>query len=261
MNLFYRKYGEGPDLVILHGLYGSSDNWVTIAKKISSHFTVYLPDQRNHGLSPHNKVHDYNSLSNDLYEFANNLKLKKFYLAGHSMGGKAAMMFAMKWPEMILGLLIADISPTSDDKKRLQAYNDVKEILRSILGIDLSRASSRADVEKFIEKKVSSEKTRNLMLKNLKRDEENRFTWKLNAHGLLENIDKIVEGLPFTNQVTGFPVIFLKGENSSFISEEDNREIAKFFPAADIKIIKNAGHWLHADNPEEVRKALLELLI
>ena len=111
MKLFYRKYGAGPSLIILHGLYGASDNWATIAKNLSERFTVYVPDQRNHGNSPHSDIHDYDSMRDDLYELAGDLKLKKFFLAGHSMGGKTAIAFAVKWPEMINGLLIADISP------------------------------------------------------------------------------------------------------------------------------------------------------
>src|SRR5674536_156004 len=110
MKLFYRKYGNGPPLIILHGLYGSSDNWITIAKSLSDSFTVYLPDQRNHGRSPHSPIHDYDSMRDDLFELANDLKLKKFFLAGHSMGGKTAISFAIKWPEMLDGLFIADIS-------------------------------------------------------------------------------------------------------------------------------------------------------
>ncbi len=115
MKLFYRKYGNGPPLIILHGLFGSSDNWVTIAKSLSEVFTVYLPDQRNHGLSPHSDIHDYESMSQDLSELAKDLSLKKFFLAGHSMGGKTAIAFAMSWPEMLNGLLIADISPFTAD--------------------------------------------------------------------------------------------------------------------------------------------------
>ena len=91
MKLFYRKYGNGPPLIILHGLFGSSDNWVTIAKMLSESFTVYLPDQRNHGQSAHSEIHDYFSMRDDLYRTGKNLKLKKFFLAGHSMGGKTAI--------------------------------------------------------------------------------------------------------------------------------------------------------------------------
>jgi pimeloyl-ACP methyl ester carboxylesterase len=103
MKLFYRKYGNGPALIILHGLFGSSDNWVTIAKKISDKFTVYLPDLRNHGNSPHSDEQDYNLMRDDLHELVTDLNLKKFFLAGHSMGGKVAISFAIRWPEMLSG--------------------------------------------------------------------------------------------------------------------------------------------------------------
>ncbi len=260
MKLFYRRYGEGLPLIILHGLYGSSDNWVTIAKTLSSRFTVFLPDQRNHGHSPHDKTHDYDSMSNDLYEFASDMDLHKFFLAGHSMGGKTAMKFAMKWPEMIQGLLIADISPFSDEKRKLQAHNEVSNILKSIIDTDVLKASTRAEADKLLAERISSERIRSLILKNLQRGEKNRFSWRLNALTLINNLDNIVEGLPFQQPVTGFPVIFLKGEKSDYILKEDYQEILRLFPAAEIKVIKNAGHWLHVDNPEAVIEALLDLV-
>jgi pimeloyl-ACP methyl ester carboxylesterase len=259
MRLFYRKIGEGPPLIILHGLFGSSDNWLTIAKKIGTSFTVYLPDLRNHGLSPHDEIHDYDSMSDDLYDLVAELDLKKFFLAGHSMGGKTAMKFAMKWPEMIQGLMIADISPFGNRKNNAQIYNEHYEILQSISDTDISKAVSRTDVDKLLAERISSGKVRNLILKNLQRDENKMFVWKLNAMALLNNLDKILEGLPFTQQITGFPVIFLKGENSEYISKEDYNSITRLFPAAEIRVIKNAGHWLHADNPEAISEALLDL--
>ena len=149
MRLFYRKIGEGPPIIILHGLFGSSENWLTIAKKISTRFTVYLPDQRNHGLSPHDEIHNYESMSDDLFELITELNLKKFFLAGHSMGGKTAMKFAMKWPEMIQGLIIADISPFGNRTNDSQDYNEHYEILRSITETDISKAASRTDIDKL----------------------------------------------------------------------------------------------------------------
>ncbi|MCJ7447513.1 MAG: alpha/beta fold hydrolase [Bacteroidales bacterium] len=260
MRLFYRKIGEGPPLIILHGLFGSSDNWLTIAKKISTSFTVYLPDQRNHGLSPHDEIHNYDSMSNDLYELITELDLRKFFLAGHSMGGKTAMKFAMKWPEMIQGLMIADISPFGDEKNKAQAYNEYYEILKSIIDTDVSKAASRTDADKLLAERIPSGKVRSLILKNLQRDENKKFFWKLNAWALLNNLDKIVEGLPSTQQITGFPVIFLKGEYSEYLLKEDYNAITRLFPAAEIRVIKKAGHWFHSDNPEAASQALLDML-
>jgi len=264
MKLFFRRYGEGPPLIILHGLYGSSDNWVTIAKKISGKFTVYLPDQRNHGGSPHSDIHDYDSMSNDLLEFARDHGLSRFFLTGHSMGGKTAVRFAMQWPEMIEGLVIADISPFTDENRRSAAFREINSILNTMLDTDLSSAGSRAEAEIIIAKKINDEKTRGFLMKNLRRDDANRYRWKLNAPALLKNLDSIIDGLPRPDsdyqQVTGFPVLFLKGERSEYLTEKDFGDILKIFPGAEMRIIKGAGHWLHADNPEEVSEALLSQL-
>jgi len=263
MNLFYRKYGSGPPLIILHGLYGSSDNWVTIAKKISSNFTVYLPDLRNHGQSPHSMEHNYESLSSDIHDFAVKLGLRKFFLAGHSMGGKTAIQFAISWPEMLWGLLIADISPFSDDTEKTNAFRQHHTILHAIAACDLSAAGSRNEIDKGLSAEIPSQKVRDLIMKNINRTESGQFKWRLNFGALLDNLDNIVGALPVSVEgdlrITGFPVIFLKGERSEYINPDNFRKITRIFPSAELKIIKNAGHWLNADNPEEVTAALLNL--
>lgn len=262
MKLFYRKYGEGPPLMILHGLYGSSDNWVTIAKALSRNFTVYLPDQRNHGLSPHSDLHDFDALSSDIYELAGELGLEKFFLAGHSMGGKAAAFFAVRWPRKIQGLVIADISPFAAPDTRTPEYNQHLSILKSIIETDISSAVSRSDVEMLLREKITSLRTRGMIMKNIQRMPDNKFSWKINAPALLMNLDKIMSGLPRPSDnyqvVTGFPVLFLKGETSGYLPDSDWDDILKIFPAAELKIIRNAGHWIHSDNPEAVINALVD---
>jgi pimeloyl-ACP methyl ester carboxylesterase len=264
MKLFYRKYGEGPPLVILHGLYGSSDNWVTLTKKLSDRFTVYLPDQRNHGQSPHSELHDYNSMRDDLYELANDLNLKKFFLAGHSMGGKTAISFALKWPEMLNGLLIADISPFTYETDGHSANNQHSGILNAILSSDLNNISTRSEAEKLLSEKIPSEKERSLILKNLRRTADNKFSWKINAKSLLANLDKIMMGIrretDYSQQITGFPVIFLRGGDSDYIPEKDFKDILHVFPAAEIIEVQGAGHWIQVDKPDEVVKYLKKLL-
>jgi pimeloyl-ACP methyl ester carboxylesterase len=264
MKLFYRKFGDGPPLIILHGLYGSSDNWVSIAKKIGDSFTVYLPDLRNHGQSPHSDTHDYNSMRDDIFELVSELRIKKFFLAGHSMGGKTAAAFAAKWPEMIYGLLIADISPFTNEDTRKPVYRQHMTILKTILSIDLSEIRSRGEAESLLAEKISSEKVRGFILKNLQRHAGDIFTWKLNALSLSDNLDKIMEGIElkseFTEQVTGFPVIFLKGGNSNYLAASDTVRIRKVFPGAEFMVIQGAGHWIHADKPDEVIKYLRKLL-
>ncbi len=111
MKLFYRKYGEGKPLIITHGLFGMSDNWIPVAKKLAEHFKVYLPDMRNHGRSPHSEIHTYKAMSNDLFEFIEDKNIEKAIFVGHSMGGKTVLQFAEKFPERVKKMIIIDISP------------------------------------------------------------------------------------------------------------------------------------------------------
>jgi esterase len=264
MKLFYRKSGSGPPLIILHGLFGSSDNWVTIAKNLSDTFTVYLPDLRNHGQSPHDNLHDYKSMSDDLFELVKDLKLTKFFLAGHSMGGKTAISFALKWPEMINGLLIADISPFTNENTNSNIFNQHFNILKTIESIDLSNISTRKEVELILEKKISSERDRGFILKNLQRNNSNTFSWKINSKAILNNLDKIMEGIErpssASEQITGFPVIFIRGGDSEYIPVSHFGDIQNIFPAVEFITIKGAGHWIHSDKPEEVTKNIKRLL-
>jgi len=264
MKIFFRRYGEGPPFVILHGLYGSSDNWVSIAKKISGRFTVFLPDLRNHGNSPHSDIHDYESMSSDLLEFAADQGLKSFFLAGHSMGGKTAVRFALKNPETINGLIVGDISPFRTKTGNDGSFEQHLEILKILTETDISKARSRAEIEDQFEGTIISGRTMGLILKNIKRNDDGSFSWKINNKALLVNIERILDSVIYPSEhfdpVTGFPVIFLSGENSDYLPSSDYQNILKFFPAAEFRIIKNAGHWLHVDNPEEVTEVLLSLL-
>jgi esterase len=254
MKLFFRKYGKGPPLFILHGLYGSSDNWVTIAKGLSETFTVYLPDLRNHGQSPQSDKHDYESMSQDLFELTTELKIKKFILAGHSMGGKVAVYYAIKWPEKINSLIIIDISPFRSSDIERKYFHEHKHILESVLFTDLSKIGSRKEAEAYMSGKIESDKTRDFILKNLNRSGEKTFTWKMNVKSLFDNLENIVDGLPYPakeiESVTGFPVTFIKGEDSDYLPYSEFSAIQKLFPVAEIIIIKNAGHWIHAEKPD-----------
>ncbi len=264
VKLFYRKYGVGPPLVILHGLYGSSDNWMTIARKISNKYTVWLPDLRNHGSSPHDSVHSFEAMSGDLLELAEENNLDKFFLAGHSMGGKAAISFALKWPEKLNGLLIADVSPFTVQASVSIAYDYHSRILGAVRETDISGALSRQEIETLLSARINSSRDRALIMKNLKRNYDNSYSWKINAPALLRHLREMIEGLALPpveeHGITGFPVIFLKGEKSEYLDQGDYGNILRLFPAAEFRIVKNAGHWIHADNPEAVAEALGDLM-
>ena len=264
MKLFYRKYGSGPNLIILHGLYGSSDNWVTIARKISSKYTVILPDLRNHGQSPHNSDHNYDVLADDIFELSGDLGINRCILVGHSMGGRVAMNFALRWPAMIEALFVVDISPFGSTDHEDTFYKEHRKILGALLAIDLKGLDSRDAVESLLADKIDSERTRGFLMKNLTRNSTGSFEWKLNAESLLINLPNITgsiinekEPLP---QVTGFPVYFIKGDKSEYIKPDEFDRIMKIFPAAELITVKNAGHWIHADQPAEIERIFLSLI-
>ncbi len=204
-------------------------------------------------------------MRDDLLELAIDLKFKKFFLAGHSMGGKTAISFALKWPEMLEGLLIADISPFTNESSGNKSYSQNSIILNSILSIDLKKISNRNEADRLLSEKIPLEKERGLILKNLQRTTDNTFMWKLNAQSLLKNLDKIFEGIErqtdFNRQISGFPVIFLKGSDSDYIAVRDYKDIRNVFPAADIIEIAGAGHWIQVDKPDEVIKYIKRLLL
>jgi esterase len=264
MKLFYRKFGSGPSLVILHGLFGSSDNWVTIAKNISHKFTVYLPDQRNHGKSHHSQIHDYDSLGQDIFEFTEDLNIKKIFLAGHSMGGKVAVNFAVRWPEKINSLIVIDISPFRAADKVNIIHNEHRHILEILMSFDMARVHSRAEAEKILCTRISSEKTRGFLLKNLQRNADNAFSWKMNVEALYNNFENIISGLPDpsteTEQISGFPVTFVKGENSDYLADNEFKKIQTIFPVAEIVTVANAGHWIHSERPDAIEQILLSQL-
>lgn len=268
MQLYYRKYGEGTPLIIVHGLYGASDNWHTVGRALAEHFEVYLIDQRNHGRSPHAPEHTYEHMRNDLLELFDKLKLQKAILVGHSMGGKTVMHFAAAHPERVQSLVVVDIAPKSYNN--LQTYEqrtvDHHKIITTLLQTTLADYTSRSAIEHQLAKSIQSERTRQFLLKNLARTSDNQFSWKINIHALAANLDSILEGLTkehFTvdNEQLGFPTLFIRGENSDYILPDDIDYILELFPYAEAVTIPNAGHWVHAEQPQLLIKNLLYFLV
>lgn len=257
MELNYRKYGEGPALIILHGLYGSSDNWISIARELAGKFEVFIPDQRNHGASPHTQQHNYDLLKDDLLEFMEKHSLEKATFLGHSMGGKVAMFFAKDYPEKVDNLIVVDISPRSytDPDQPVPHKVDHEKIIKAMQKVDFSKAENRMDIDMMLAENVKSQRIRQFLLKNVKRKDRKSFCWKLNLETLKNSLPEIMKGLDTEEinngkGISGFPVLFIKGENSDYIDDPDFPAIKKAFPAAEIVTIPNAGHWLHAEQQE-----------
>lgn len=246
--LNFRKMGEGHPLIILHGLFGSSDNWLSIGKKLSQHYQVYLVDQRNHGDSFHHDAFNYEVMAKDLQKFIEEQKIDHPILVGHSMGGKTIMYYAWKNPESFQKMVVVDIAPKHYPVQHQQILNALK-------AIDLQAISKRSDAEEQLARHITSKGVRQFLLKNLQRTNQNQFEWKINLDVIDKNIEAIGEGLP-EKLISELPVMFLRGEHSDYISDSDFDVIRINFPKAHVITIKNAGHWIHAEQPEDFLKTI-----
>ena len=264
MKLFYRKYGEtGPPLIIVHGLYGSGDNWVTIARELASRFEVYVVDQRNHGQSPHSQTHDYPSMRDDLKKFMDAEGIEQAVLIGHSMGAKIIMFFAAAWPDRVQSLVSVDMGPGAYHELAVDSRSAANHggMIDAMLGLDLSGMESREDIDRALAQKIGSDRVRSFLLKNVRRDKSGSFSWRVNLEALRSNLDRILDGLDVESIVagggiTGFPALFVSGEKSDYIRAEDHRLIRSVFPVADIVTIPGAGHWVHAEQPALLVKTI-----
>ncbi|MCB0824508.1 MAG: alpha/beta fold hydrolase, partial [Bacteroidales bacterium] len=161
MKLFFRRYGEiGQPVIILHGIFGISDNWVTIGRRLAERFDVYILDQRNHGQSPHSDTFNYFALADDLYEFIQDHQLINPILIGHSMGGKVAMNFALENPQKIDKLIVVDMSV-----RKYPPRQEHLEIMQAMLAVDFNEVSTREEVEEIISKRIKSPRIRMFILK------------------------------------------------------------------------------------------------
>jgi len=262
MELFFSKSGSGPPLIIVHGLYGSSDNWGVVAKSLSDRYTVYMVDQRNHGQSPHSEIHDYPSMRDDLIEFMDRHELSKAIFVGHSMGGKTVMFLSESNPELIETLIIVDISPTpyKEDDRAGQVQTH-KTIMEGLMGVDFSRVDKREDVDSQLARHIASGRIRSFLLKNVRRTSENHFEWKLNVPVLYRSLDRVLDGLDASKysggeEIAGFPVLFIRGEKSDYITDDDILVIQQIFPMSRISTIPDAGHWLHVEQPSLLVKTI-----
>ncbi|MBN2635545.1 MAG: alpha/beta fold hydrolase [Prolixibacteraceae bacterium] len=264
MELFYKKEGSGPPLIIVHGLYGSSDNWLNIGKHLSKKFTVYLIDQRNHGRSSFASTHTFDDMRNDLVEFFEQHQIEKATLLGHSMGGKTAMWFAADYPEKVEKLVIADIAPKDYMLlKEDSQYYLHQNILLAMQEVDFTRVKTRSEVDDFMAQKIDDERIRKFLLKNVGKDKNTKqYFWRINAEVLYNYLDEIVSGVNKTwlddrIPITAYPVIFIRGLKSHYILPEDEQLIKEIYPDATIVDIPEAGHWLHAEQPKKFMKAVM----
>lgn len=263
MELFYRHLGQGKPLIILHGLYGSSDNWVTIAKQLGNDYSVIIPDQRNHGQSPHSAEHSYPLLVTDLLELTQKLKLDGFYLMGHSMGGRVAMLFQAQYPLLVEKLIVVDVAPwsyTPEDEWFRSAYAEHMHIIEALRTIQPAKITSRVEADRILQNNHLDHRLRNFLLKNLKRKNEG-FEWSINLSALENNLEHLLLGVEVNNTSASLAdVLFIRGERSSYIPESHVSRLKQFYPKSEVISIPNAGHWVHAEEPEMFLSAVRRFL-
>jgi esterase len=251
MQLFYKKFGEGEPLIILHGLMGMLDNWQGPAKYYAAHFETYIVDLRNHGHSPHSNDFNYELMMNDLLEFVEEHQLHRVHLMGHSMGGKVVMKFAQNYPDYVNKLIVSDIAPRSYEIHH-------RHILDGLLAVPLNDINSRGEAEKIMAEYIPELGVRQFLLKNLYWKEKNKLAWRFNLQSINQHIEKIGEEI--NDRWYDGETLFVRGEHSHYISDSDEEMIKLYFPQSTIITIPQSGHWIHAEQPEKyIQETLLFL--
>jgi pimeloyl-ACP methyl ester carboxylesterase len=254
MKLHYKQYGNTGDAIfILHGIFGMLDNWHNIAKVLAEHFIVYTIDARNHGKSPHSEEMSYQLMAEDVIKLANDLGINKFILLGHSMGGKTAMWAAHQFPERISKLIVADIAPKTYLAGHTPYFKALKEIPWSTL-------QSRKDIDDALLSYEQNMGIRLFLAKNIERNENGVFELKCNISAIENAYPEVIGALNFS-QTNTIPTLFILGENSNYLKEEDKPYIESYFKNVTYQTVSKAGHWLHADNPGEFIDKLFAFLL
>ncbi len=253
MKLHFKKTGEGKPFIILHGLFGSGDNWMTFARALAEEgYSVYQVDLRNHGHSPHAALHNNKEMSQDVFELIQSNNLKDVVVLGHSMGGKVAMQLAIDHRESIASLIVVDILPH---------YYPVhhRTILDALLSVDIDHVQSRDEAEQQLGINIKEQSARQFLMKNLYRKEDKHFGWRFNLTVLNEQIESVGEAVESSIAVD-LHVLFIKGGDSNYIKEGELIDSKKIFPKAELAIIENAGHWVHADQPVKLLEVVMNFL-
>jgi esterase len=250
IDLAFREYGSASKILfILHGLLGSSQNWQRAAKVLGQKYRVLAVDLRNHGDSPHTPTHSFAEMREDVKHFFDQHDIDKAYLLGHSMGGGVAMEYAFHYPERLLGLIIEDIAP--------RPYgNDSGEILQTLAEIDLAGISSRTQVDEQLAKKINSPVTRQFLLTNLVRNQDNSFSWRMNLPALLNFRKELSTYAPPEKMRYDGETLFIGGERSAYRIDQNRDLMLRHFPSSRLAMIPHAGHWIHFEALEQFSETI-----
>lgn len=258
MALFTQQFGSGEPLIILHGLFGMSDNWLAMGKRLANNHTVHILDLRNHGQSPHYASHTYQDMCNDLLTYFDATDIESAIVLGHSMGGKTAMHLALANPDRIVKLVIVDIAPVSylRESVSLHAF-----FIETMLNLDLPTFSSRAEIIASLERRLKDKSLALFLAKNIGRS-NNTFYWKCNLPVLKNSLSALHGGMQIQASLAPSQIntLFIRGSNSTYIRTEHESERNTYFPNSTVCSVDNSGHWPHVENPEGFLSTLLPFL-
>lgn len=240
VQLNYEIQGSGPSVVLLHGLFGDLDNLKSLGRELQHQYQVVYVDLRNHGDSPHTEVMNFELMAADIAHLLASLKLGPVHLVGHSLGGKVAMEFALRYPQQTLSVVAADIAPVGYDPKH-------HHILDALNALDLGAITTRKDADQVLAQRIDTLGVRQFLLKNL-RLEQGRASWRMNLPALTHNYPTLSDAVA-TGHYPG-PILFIKGGNSDYLLAEHEAAIRQRFSQVELKVIEGTGHWLHAEKPQ-----------
>lgn len=251
IQLNFKKTGQGEPIILLHGLFGSASNLGVVARALADNFTVYSVDLRNHGKSPHAEHMDYPTMADDVLHLMDDQSLSSTHLLGHSMGGKTAMQVALNHPQRVGKLIVADIAPVT--------YQHAHTfVLRGLTAVAEASVHSREQADDILAQHVADAGVRGFLLKSLTRTPQGDYAWQLNLDAIKANYDELAKGnsgVPFMGET-----LFIKGGQSDYLLLEHKDAVLALFPNAQLKVIDNAGHWLHAEQPKKFNNIVLRFL-
>lgn len=252
VDLNFKHMGSGPPLIVMHGLFGSLDNWMTLGRKWSEDFSVYLIDLRNHGKSPHTSSHTTEEMAEDVIAFMDQQNLDSVAVLGHSMGGKVAMELALRFPDRIDSLIVADMGPQEYPRGH-------DRIFEGLQGVDFSQIEQRNDISDQLARYIKEPGTIAFLAKNAVRTDHG-FRWRMNLDVLEQDYENILKET-VSEKSYDKRVLVLKGGKSPYVTEESRSLLHKLFPQVEIESLSGAGHWLHAEEPEIFYEKVKEFLL
>lgn len=241
VKLFGRSSGNGPAILLLHGLFGDGANLGQLAKSLTEQFTVHSLDLRNHGRSPHTRHMNYSLMASDVVAYMDEHQITSAALIGHSMGGKVAMSVALSFPSRVTALIVADIAPVAYPPHHVKIFEGLRQL-------DTKALPNRKAADESMSAYIADASTRQFILKSLIKSETG-FKWRINVDAIIENYTAILD-VPAGQGPFDGATLFVNGGDSDYVQAKHRSQIVKLFPQAQSKTIMGASHWLHAEKPD-----------